>query len=138
VECRALILLLHSPKNLLAASSFDNVLQKIGESKDLPFKILDKDIDERQVGEGCVKKDGYWQWNFLIREDASVCEYKYVIDKENHVTQFRRVLIEGPQAIPQFGGNAGSETMSTKAQEHYASFCKCVDFLIAAARKQDK
>ena len=136
-ECRALIMLLHSPDDILTADAFQIIVEKVSNAPELPFKILDKNVESKSIAAGCTRKDGYWLWNFIIREDASICEYKYVVDKDNHMTQFRRVLIEGPQSVPHFGGNAGLETLSNDAKQHYETYVKCVDYLIALIKKNN-
>lgn len=85
------------PEQVLTPTQFQAVVRDVElNAKDLPLKILKRQVDAESIAKGCFQQDGCWLWHFILNDEGSVVEYKYAISPKNHVARLARPLIQGP------------------------------------------
>ena len=134
-ECRAMIGLVNSYTTMAGFVLSAEVLEKIiaaidKEAGDLPLNVLVRQVDKESLAIGCYERDGTWYWHLLLLEGTFVWEYKYVVDKDNHIGVFKRVLIEGPKDPIPFDG-------PDRPSPNHAKIRRCADFLWQIIRPKE-
>jgi hypothetical protein len=113
----------------LSPCEFQAVLRRVEAAPvGLRLNVVSRQIEPDVITRGAFRRDGVWLAALVVRQAASLVEFKFAIDEKKRVGYHRRTLIEGPRPP----GRGAGTILSYKDREEWLAFDLARPFLLRA------